>query len=310
MRVKRNLVINLDNWHFQLIDNNRENNSLTLNLDNTIFICEINREQSCKTAANGYMLSGQNSRDNMAQLQMRTPLGVPVLWETGANPPTECSTWFGTLKMATMTRDNVNVDKLLKQKPTRAELNYPNHPAYEEPFEGETDDKKRQRQQQNERREVDWDNECKQTKQRRPMIDRTPWDVAYRKVKSLIYLSLGSEGSRTYHQIDPNTKIERCTTNELVHELALILPDTEIKFLIDFSALKQCNNRTNLSKTFCRLREFGSPCRFENLEEYLVKNIFISNIGSSNIQMVFLSEARIPQKALNYVINRERRQVN
>ena len=70
----------------------------------------------------GADLRRQLARDQMAQSALKTPLGVPAFWDTGANPPTEWSTWFGTLKMAIMARDNLQVDKLLKLKPTRTEL--------------------------------------------------------------------------------------------------------------------------------------------------------------------------------------------
>ena len=161
------------------------------------------------------------ARDHMAQSAIKTPLGVPAFWETGANPPIEWSTWFGTLKMAIMARDNQQVDKLLKLKPSRTELPYPTHPSYKEPFDGETVDEERQRDQRNERRKVDFENECKRLKQNGLMIDRFPWDEADLKVKSLIYLSLGSEGNKNFHQRNPQTRIERCTTNELAHEVTL-----------------------------------------------------------------------------------------
>ena len=61
----------------------------------------------------------------------------------------------------------------------------------------------------------------------------------------------------------------------------------------------------SLETFYSRLRELGAHCRFENLED-LVKDIFISNMRSSNIQMELLSEVRTPQQALNYAINRER----
>ena len=92
-----------------------------------------------------------------------------------------------------------------------------------ENFDGETEDKERQREQRNERRKVDWENECKQVEQREPMIDRIPWNESDLKVKSLIYLSLGSKDSRIYHQRNPHKGIKRCTTNQLVHELALTI---------------------------------------------------------------------------------------
>ena len=125
--------------------------------------------------------------DYMAQSATpKTPLGIPVFRESGANPPSEWSTWFGTLKMTTMARDNLIVDKLLRLKPTRAELFYPTLPTYGDPFEGETEDDERQSEQRNEKRKVDWENECKQIEYKGPMIDRTPWDEADLKVKSLI----------------------------------------------------------------------------------------------------------------------------
>ena len=113
--------------------------------------------------------------DHMAQSATpKTPLGTPVFWESGANPPSEWSTWFGTLKMAIMARDNLVVDKLLRLKPTRAELFYPTLPTYEDPFEGETEDEERQREQRNEKRKVDWEYECKQIEYKGPLVRSRP----------------------------------------------------------------------------------------------------------------------------------------
>ena len=165
----------------------------TETLSTTITDNQISLENS---VPNGVKVNFDIARDNMAQSSIpKTPLGVPVFWESGANPTSEWSTWFGTLKMDIMARDNLVVDKLLKLKPTRAELFYPTLPTYEDAFEGETEDEERQREQRNEKRKVDWENECKQVEFRGPMIDRTPWDETDLKVKSLIYLSLGTEGA-------------------------------------------------------------------------------------------------------------------
>ena len=243
----------------------------------------------------------------MAQSSVKTPLGVPPFWDTGANPPTEWNTWFGTLKMAIMARDNLQVDKLLKLKPARTELPYPTIPTYEEPFDGETVDEERQRDQRNERRKVDWENECKKLEQNGPMIDKLPWDEADLKVKSLIYLSLGVEGTRTFHQRNPHSKIERCSTNELVHELTLTFTRPRNRTFDRFQCFKTMQQPNESFETFySRLREQGAHCKFEHLEEDLIKDIFISNMRSSNIQMELLSETRNPQQALNYAVNRER----
>ena len=192
-------------------------------------------------------------RDNMAQSAIpKSPLGVRVYWESGANPASEWSTWFGTLKMAIMALANLVVDKLLR----RVELFYPTLPTSEDPFEGETRDEERQREQRNEKRKVDWENECKHIEFRGPMIDRIPWDEADLNFKSLIYLSLGTEGCRICQQRNPHTRIERCTTNELVHELSLTFTRprnlTFDRFQF-FRPMQQSNE--SLETFYSRLRE-------------------------------------------------------
>ena len=139
------------------------------------------------------------------------------------------------------------------------------------------------------------------------MIDRTPWDEADLKVKSLIYLLLGTEGCRTYHQRSPHTRIEPCTTNELVHELSLTFTRprnlTFDRFQF-FRALQQ--SKESLDAFYSRLRELGSHAKLEHLEEDLVKDLFVSNMQSSNIQIELLSEERTAQQVLNFAVNRER----
>ena len=139
------------------------------------------------------------------------------------------------------------------------------------------------------------------------MIDRIPRDDADLKVKSLIYLSLGSEGSKTYHQRNPHTKIERCTTNVLVHELTLTFTRPRNPTFDRSQCFKPFQQPNESFETFCsRLRELGAHGKFKDLDEGLIKDIFISNMRSSNIQMELLSETRSPQQALNFAVNRER----
>ena len=57
-------------------------------------------EQTLLDAPTEIIQQREITLDNMAQSAMKTPLEVPVFWETGANPTTEWTTWFGTLKMA------------------------------------------------------------------------------------------------------------------------------------------------------------------------------------------------------------------
>ena len=60
-------------------------------------------------------------------------------------------------------------------------------------------------------------------------------------------------------------------------------------------------------KTFySRIREAGAMRKFNDLEEDLVKYLFISNKTNTSIQLDLLSEIRTPQQVLNFGLNRER----
>ena len=51
------------------------------------------------------------------------------------------------------------------------------------------------------------------------MIDSFKCDEINNKVKSLIYLSLGTEGTNIFYQRNPHTELEKCTTDALVKQL-------------------------------------------------------------------------------------------
>ena len=63
---------------------------------------------------------------------MKSPIGVPLYLESGANPIIEWQTWFSTFKMAVMAKENMQVEQLLCIKPTTNHLFYPTIPSYEE----------------------------------------------------------------------------------------------------------------------------------------------------------------------------------
>ena len=215
----------------------------------------------------------------MAQ-SAKTPLGVfgveqHLFWESGSTPPRELKQWFSTLEMAIMARDSIEIDKLLKLKPQPTDLFYPTLSTYEEEFEGKTDDEAGNREQRNERRRVDFENECKVIERKGALVDRVPWDKADTKVKSLIYLSLGAESRRTYHQKNPHTQIERCTTHKLVHELNItftIPRNTTFDRFKFFKSRQQSHE--SLEIFYSRIKEAGALCKFNNLEEDLVKRPF------------------------------------
>ena len=80
-------------------------------------ILKTNRIPRCKRKFKTWLYTFWTSL-NMAQSTMKSPIGVPLFWESGTNPTNERQTWFCTFKMAVMAKENMHVDLLLRLKPT------------------------------------------------------------------------------------------------------------------------------------------------------------------------------------------------
>ena len=236
----------------------------------------------------------------MAQSAMKSPIGVPLFWESGENPTNEWQTWFCTFKMAVMAKENMNVDLLLRLRPTANGLFYPIMPTLEERIENTSEEDNRKREIRNERRKVDWENECKQIRSKGPVIDRYTWDEADLKVKSPTYLSLGTEATRIFHQRSPHTVIDRCSTNELIYELGLTFTRPRNLTFDRFQLITvQQKLNESLETFFSRLRELGSKAALGSVEE-----------DNTTIQMELLSKVRTAAQVLNFALSRERGQEN
>ena len=148
----------------------------------------------------------------------RSPKGVALFWEKGTQPITNWEKWI-TTKLAITAKENIQVEQLLRPRPTREELDRPQKPIYESALSFETTTDKRQREQQNINRKVDCKIACQSVEDKGPMMDNFKWDEKDNKVKSLIYLALTTEGTNIFHQCNPQTELGKCTTDALVIEL-------------------------------------------------------------------------------------------
>ena len=114
----------------------------------------------------------------------RSPIGIALFWEKGALPTTTWEKWITTTKLSA--KENIQVEKLLRPKPTAEELDYPHEPICEPALPDETTAEKRQRIQRNIKRKVNWKNQCQTIEDQGPMIDNSKWDEIDNKIKSLI----------------------------------------------------------------------------------------------------------------------------
>ena len=163
----------------------------------------------------------------------------------------------------------------------------------------------------NQRRKFDCVNECKTIEFRGPCVDRYPWKEADTKIKSLLYLSVGTEGTRIYHQNNPHTNMDKCTFYEFAHEFSITFTKPRNTIYDRFQIIIARQEPHEPLETFySRLRELGAKAAFGAVEQKLVKDFFIGKMNNTAIQMEFLSEVRAPAQALNYALARERGQQN
>ena len=241
----------------------------------------------------------------------KSPIGVTLYWDNGPQPNIVWEKWFETVKLAITAKENIQVEKLLRPRRQSAELDYPHEPCYEPPTSDETTAEKRQREQRNIKRKVDWQNQCLAVEDKGPYIDNTPWDEADTKIKSLIYLSLGQEATNIFHQRNPHTEMSKCTTDAIVEQLKETFKEVRNETFdrFQFFNCKQEQNES-LEKFHSRIKQKAALCNWEALEDSLVKSIFIQGMRNPQIQLDLLSEDRDPIGTLQYALAREKGQEN
>ena len=242
---------------------------------------------------------------------LKSPIGVTLFWESGANPGQEWAQCFFNIKPAVMAKENLKVDKLLRTKPTPADLFYPAMPSLEDTRPNDSEEEARKRDIRNQRRKIDWENECKTTEFRGTYVDRYPWDEADTKIHSFLYLPTGQDGTRIYHQNNPHTKIDTCSTYEFAHELSIIFTKPRNTTYDRFQIINARQEPHESLETFySRIRQLAAKAPFGAVEQDPVKDFLIGEMNNTAIQMELLSEMRTPAQALNYTLAPERGQQN
>ena len=66
----------------------------------------------------------------------------------------------------------------------------------------------------------------------------------------------------------------------------------------------------SLEQIHSRIKQKAAFCNWEDIEESLVRSMFIQGMSNQQIQMDLISEDRDPLETLIYALTRERRQEN
>ena len=140
----------------------------------------------------------------------KTPVHVDAFWEKPtATPPSIWDKWT----LALLAKEGILFENFLNDPPTA--VPYPPEPTYEEPVENHMQATERDRKLRNQQLKVNWQNRCKKTDEIGILCGDKLREISEQKSKSLLCLSIGTEGRRTFKSKHPHFLIEKQPFKEL-----------------------------------------------------------------------------------------------
>ena len=126
------------------------------------------------------------------------------------------------------------------------------------------------------------------------------------KTVSLLYLSIGIEGRRILNYKNPHIMIDTLPTVDFwrIVEEAFIRPRNITFDRHVFLITKQLRGET-VEHFYGKLKELAENRDFENKEETLIRDVFITNLMDPEIQKELLKQTVEPRQALELAINIE-----
>ena len=235
----------------------------------------------------------------------RTALGLEPFWDKpSSNPPISWEKWRSQLKMALVAKTNIELDELLQERPTT--VIYPPEPVEEQPVQNPTQTMERERLTRYNQAIAKWKNECNYIDRIGVLCGDKPWDVADRKAKSLIYLSLGIEGRKMHARKFPHTNVESKTTMELWEELEqTFIRPRNVTFDRYLLLTRKQQRGETMEQFHSALRSLAEHCQLGELEDELLRDIFTANMIDQEIQKELLKTTLTPEKALELAVSIE-----
>ena len=240
-----------------------------------------------------------------SELKGKTILGLEPFWERPcSNPPIPWEKWRRQLKMAIVAKTNIQVEDLLREKPTS--VTYPPEPAEEPPVNNPTQTMERERLTRYHQAITKWKNECNVIDRVGVLCGEKLCDMADRKVKSLIYLSLGVEGRKMHGRKFPHTNVETKTTQEIWEELEItFIRPRNVTFDRYLLLTRRQQRGETIEQFHSALRSLAEHCQLGHLEDELLRDIFTANMTDLEIQKELLKVTLSPERALEVAIGIE-----
>ena len=228
----------------------------------------------------------------------RTPLGIDAFWDkTTPNPPLCWEKWRVQNNLPLLAKDNIILDALLGPKPEIVGL--PSEPIYEETIMGSLAQSERERNARNAQQKMNSQNKYQRLIEIGIICGDKPWPLVVGKTVSLLYWSIGVEGRRILNCKIPHIMIDTLSTAEIWKVVKAAFIRFQRSLLIVFLITKQRRGET-VERFYGKLKELAKNCDFENKEETLIRDVFITNLIDPEIQKELLKPT-----ALEMIISME-----
>ena len=220
----------------------------------------------------------------------KTPLHIEAFWEKlAATLPLTCDKWTQQWKLALLAKEGIQLDNLLKDP--HATVTCPPEPTYEEPVENHTQATERDQKVRNQQLKVNWQNRCKKVEEIGILCGDKPWGICEQKTISLLYLSIGTEGRRSFRSKHPHFQIEKQPFKELWQSMEDSF--TKVRNITyDRFVFYSCKQQTgeSVESFYGRLTELAENCTLGSEETTLICNAFISIMIDHETQKELLKE--------------------
>ena len=133
-----------------------------------------------------------------------------------------------------------------------------------------------------------------------------PWNIADKKAKPMVYLTIGIEGRRKHTRKYPHTNVENITTQQLWEELELtFIRPRNVTFDRYLLLTRRQQKGETMEQFHSALRYLAEFCQLGTLEDGLLRDIFTANMNDPEIQKEHLKVTLEPEKALELAISIE-----
>ena len=227
-----------------------------------------------------------------------------VLGKNYIRPTDTIGKWRIKVRLAILARENITLDTLLQKKPTYLRL--PLEPKIEIAMEDATEHTEWGRQIRNNKLKLQWELKCQKTTEAGTLFGKRPGILSNQKCVSLLYLTIGTEGRRLLTQKFPQDNVYDLSTLKLWEtlEIAFIRPRiiTFDRYVFFFRKQKKDEK---VEQFYSVPEELAENCDFENLEEAIIRDIFITNMLDDDIQREFLRDTVELERAHNIAVSME-----